>query len=195
MAVSATIQSMPPSPIRWSKSLYHEMANYGLFRDKRVQLIEGEIIEMAPMGTQHWVVVNTSYRTLIQRLPLELFTIAIQCPIDLGSDSEPEPDIAVIKGVPSEFASALPTAASIHLVIEVSDSSLAFDRERKCRIYATAGIVEYWVIDVAGRTVEVYREPIISESRYRTVSILDISAAVTPLFGDGIEIPIRDLFG
>ena len=67
---------MLPSPIRWSKSLYHQMAEFGWFRDKRVQLIEGEIIEMAPMGAQHWVVVNTTYRTLIQMLPLEQYTIS-----------------------------------------------------------------------------------------------------------------------
>ena len=149
---------------------------------------------MAPMGTQHWVVVNTTYRTLIQVLPLEQYTISIQCPIDLGSDSEPEPDIAVIKGVPSQFVNALPTATSIQLVIEVSDISLAFDRERKARIYAAAGIIEYWVIDVSARTVEVYREPIASESRYATVSLLGISAAVTLPFGDGCDVPVNDLF-
>jgi len=169
------------------------MANSGWFRDKRVQLIEGEIIEMAPMGTQHWVVVNTTYRALLARFPLDQFTISIQCPIDLCLDSEPEPDIAVIKGIPTDFANALPTANSIQLVIEVSDSSLAFDRERKSRIYAGAGIVEYWVMDIAAMTIEVYREPIVSECRYGTVTILGIDSALSPLFGDGASIPVTDL--
>ena len=184
---------MPPSPIRWSKSLYHEMADSGWFRDKRVQLIEGEIIEMAPMGTQHWVVVNTTYRTLLPRFPLDRFTISIQCPIDLGLDSEPEPDIAVIKGIPTDFANALPTANSIQLVIEVSDSSLVFDRERKARIYAAAGIVEYWVMDISARTVEVYRAPIAAESRYGKVTIYRGDESITTAAGDGKPIPVSDL--
>jgi len=105
----------------------------------------------------------------------------MQCPIDVDPQSESETDIAVIEGQPDEFLDALPTQRRIRLVTEVSDSSLAFDRSRKARVYASAGIAEYWVLSVADRTVEVYREPICSDSRYAAVASYTTDEAITPL--------------
>ena len=193
MIAGATTTTSPPSPIRWPKSLYHQMAESGWFRDKRVQLIEGEIVEMAPMGTPHWVVGNNTYRALLPVFPLDRFTITVQYPIDLGPGSEPEPDVAVMKGQPSDYANALPTADSILLVIEVSDSSLAFDRGRKATMYATGGIAEYWIIDISNRTVEIYRDPIMAEGRYRDVTIHGAGSTVTPLTAQGASVRVSAL--
>ena len=170
------------------------MADLGWFRGKRVQLIEGEIVEMAPMGSTHWVAVNSAYRAIIPLFPFDRFTVTMQCPIDLGPASEPEPDIAVIEGLPSDFADGLPTANRIRLMIEVSDSSLKFDRGRKAGVYAAAGIAEYWVLSTAKRTLEVYTDPIPVESRYVHVTIHAESESVRPTACASRSVRVRDLF-
>ncbi|MGO8672438.1 MAG: Uma2 family endonuclease [Capsulimonadaceae bacterium] len=179
-----------PHPVRWPKSLYHQMAEMGWFYGRRVQLIEGEIIEMAPMGTPHWIGVNMAYRALLPVFPVDRFTITMQCPIDLDTTSEPEPDIAVIEGLPQN-ATGLPIPERIRLLVEVSDTSIALDRGTKARKYASAGVVDYWIVCLKDRTVEVHREPV--DGEYSVRSVYRAGGSVTPVTAPESEIRVSDL--
>ena len=141
---------------RWTSEEFIRLGASGFFGpEERVELIEGEIVVMSPPGPEHSnpILYGTDYLMSLYR---ESHLVAVQLPLDLGSRSQPQPDFALIArgSVPR---GQLPQTAD--LVIEVSVSSLAFDRKEKGAIYAKAGIPEYWIIDVAGRQVEVYREP------------------------------------
>jgi Uma2 family endonuclease len=128
-----------------------------LTRDDRVQLLEGEIVLMTPIGPPHRYTVVVAGEALSRLVPAE-WKVITQQPITL-SNSEPELDVSVVR---SEAALALdrhPGAADTAILIEVADSSLALDRNRKQAIYAAAGIPEYWVVNLAQRSIEVYREP------------------------------------
>jgi Uma2 family endonuclease len=194
MAQGASTTTELPSPIRWSKSLYHQMPGLGWFRNKHVQLIEGEIVEMAPMGSAHWVALNNAYRALAVVFPVDRFTLTMQCPVDVCPNSEPEPDITVIEGLPGDFAAGLPTADRIRLVVEVSETSLAFDRGRKAGVYNSAGFAEYWVLDVANRSLDAYTDPIPAESRYAEIRSLTHSDSVNPQVSSTASVRVADLF-
>lgn len=144
---------------------YHKMAEAGILtQEDRVELIEGKILEMSAIGSLHAAYVNKITALLIRLLP-EAYIVNIQNPIIVGPQSEPEPDIAVLQPSPDSYAHQLPTAADVLLVIEVADSSLAYDREIKQAIYAKAGIAEYWLINLMDEQIEVYHDP--SEEQYR----------------------------
>lgn len=145
-----------PATWRWNKKLYYQMAEMGWFQDKRVELIEGEIIEMSPIGSGHWAAVNLASRRL-QEVFGEGFVVSVQSSLDLGPSSELMPDIAVVPGSARDYVGALPKTAV--LVVEVADTSLAYDRTTKADLYAGAGIPEYWIVNLAERQVEVYRQP------------------------------------
>jgi Uma2 family endonuclease len=143
---------------RWTRAEYERLAEVGLLRaDERVELIEGEIVEMAPQLGQH-----TTGILLTEDALRKLFgvghQIRVQCPLALGDYSEPESDVAVVAGGLRDFRDHHPTSAL--LVVEVADSTLAFDRDTKGGLYARAGILEYWILNLVERQVEVYRDPI-----------------------------------
>ena len=179
--------------MRWPASLYHQMADLGWFRGKRVELIRGEIIVMSPMGSPHWVVVNLVADCLRATYAQDQFVVTEQCPISLGDDSEPEPDVAVIKGKARDFSEHLPTHCE--LVVEVSDSSLSFDRSSKAALYAEAGIPEYWIVDVNGRSVDVLTEPVLTESGagYRDHATVSEGGLLLPRSAPGSVIRVADI--
>ena len=182
-----------PTVLRWPPSLYHQMADLGWFRDKRVELIRGEIIVMSPMGSRHWVVVSLVGDALRATYPQDEFVVAEQRPISVGGDSEPEPDLAVIRGRVRDFTDHLPK--SCELVVEVSDSSLSYDRSVKADLYAEAGIPEYWIVDIIGRTVEVCTKPFSDESsaRFKERTTLSEHDLLVPLSAPNSSIRIVDL--
>lgn len=138
---------------------YHRMAEVGLLPpDARVELIEGEIIDMAPFGSEHGAIVDWLAEHLILAAKGTAI-VRVQGAIRLGTGSEPQPDIAVLKPRPDRYAKNQPTANDVLLVIEVSDTTLLHDLEKKGPLYARHGIPEYWVIDVAARRVRVFRAP------------------------------------
>lgn len=145
-----------PATWRWNKTLYYQMAEMGWFQDKRVELIEGEIIEMSPIGSGHWSAVNLASRQL-QAIFGEGYVVSVQSSLDLGPNSEPMPDIAVVPGSARDYAGALPKSAV--LVVEAADTSLTYDRTIKAELYALAGIAEYWIINLADRQIDVNRDP------------------------------------
>lgn len=138
---------------------YHRLADLGfLTEDHRVELIRGEIIQMAAKGTRHTVCCSN----LLEELPgLIAGRAKLRCqdPIILPPNSEPEPDFAIVRRRADNYLSAHPSPPDILLVIEVSDSTLKYDRETKLPLYAEAGIPDYWVFNLVDDRLEAYSEP------------------------------------
>jgi len=150
---------------RFTIDKYHHVAEAGiLHEDDRVELIDGEIIEMGPIGKHHAAIVNR----LIAVLPEQVGRRAIvspQNPLLLSDESEPQPDIALFKFRDDYYAKQLPTPADTLLIIEVADSSLDFDRLVKLPRYARGGVPEVWIVNLAADGIEVFREPVAGEYR------------------------------
>jgi Uma2 family endonuclease len=142
------------------------MGEAGVFApDARLELIEGEIVELAPIGSRHAGAVTVLNR-LLSRQVGESALVSVQNPIVVGDRSVPQPDLALLKPRADRYSGAHPTPPSALLVIEVADTTLAFDLGTKVQLYARAGIPEAWVIDLQDRAVRVFHDP--SPSGYRT---------------------------
>ena len=138
---------------------YYKMAQAGiLHEDDRVELIEGEIVEMAPIGSRHAACVNRLNSTLSQSLG-ERAIVGVQNPIRLSEHSEPQPDLALLRPHPDFYSDAHPGPEDVLLVIEVADTTEDYDRGVKMPLYARSGILEAWLVDLAGGIIEVYRGP------------------------------------
>lgn len=142
------------------------MAEAGLFRDERVELLDGDIITMSPQLTPHAFTVNQLMYALITKLGAAA-VVRVQAPIVLNNWSEPEPDIAVCVPVSDRYKQAHPRADQVLLVIEVAESSLAYDRTSKVQAYATSSIPEYWIVNLIDRRVEVLTDPDPAAQSYR----------------------------
>ena len=150
---------------------YHHMAEVGLLaRDARVELIEGEIVEMPPIGSRHAAVVDRLNETLGRAVGPRAI-VRCQNPIQLGGASEPQPDLALLARRQDFYELQLPTGADTLLVIEVSDSTLSYDLRRKAALYARHGIPELWVIDVERRKLHLHRD--CANGEYKTISTHD----------------------
>jgi len=150
---------LAPTKHRFNVKEYYRMAETGVLRpDARVELLNGEIIDMSPIGPFHGGVTNYL---------IEIFTAAskgrwmtsVQNPVRLDDHSEPQPDLVLLKSSPDFYRRQHPQPADVYLLIEVSDSSLATDREAKLPAYGRAGIAEVWIVNLIDQAVEVYREP------------------------------------
>lgn len=138
---------------------YHHMAESGILGpDDRVELIAGEVLDMSPIGSLHAALV-AALSDYLGRLAAGQLTVWSQNPIRLDDSSEPQPDIALVKPRPDFYAAAHPGPADTLLVVEVAESSLAYDLGVKVPLYARHGIPEVWVIDAATRTTHRFREP------------------------------------
>jgi len=147
-----------PHPRLWTREEYDKMAEAGVFRPgERVELIGGRIVEMSPQNSPHATALTLTSDAL-RIVFASGFVVRMQLPLNLSPVSQPEPDIAVVRGTVRDYTRAHPTTAV--LVVEVSESTLAFDRGEKASLYASAGIPEYWIINLLDRCVEVYRDPI-----------------------------------
>ena len=151
-------QAVSDEPVRhrWTVAEYHQMAEiFG--EDARIELIEGELIDMSPIGPLHAAVVNDIAESIIQNKSSS-FIVSIQNPIVLGDASAPQPDIAILRQRPDRYHTSLPEAHDVLLLIEVADSSLNFDRQNKIPLYARHSIDEVWLIDLPGKALSVYRQ-------------------------------------
>ena len=138
---------------------YQRMGEAGIFHeDDRVELIEGEIVDMAPIGSGHSGQVNR-LSNILKLAVGERAIVAVQNPIVLGDHSSPQPDIALLRPQADYYAAAHPQARDVLLIVEVADSSLDYDREVKLPLYARHGIPEVWLVDVGGRRLTRYRLP------------------------------------
>lgn len=172
---------------------YHDMIDRGIFaEDEPIELIRGEIVRKMPIGNPHAATVNILTRLLSKRIP-DVAMISIQNPV-LLSDSEPEPDVAILNFHDDLYASRRPGAQDVLLLIEVADSSLAYDRDVKGPIYAEAGIREYWIVNLMNSTIEVYRDPQ-PEGRFATVTTAVLGKILTPLLLSGLSVPVDEILG
>lgn len=145
-------------PHRFSVEQYEKMIERGILgAQDKVELIEGEILEMSPAGGPHSKYTMKLFR-LLAAAYASPWVARIQCPIKL-THSEPEPDIAFYQPHPDEYEAEHPTAKVAVLVVEVSETSLHLDRQIKAPLYAQEGIPEYWIVDLANKSIEVHREP------------------------------------
>ena len=124
----------------------------------RLELIEGEILEMAPIGFNHSGHINRLVKLLTKLIPGNVIP-SVQNPLQLGDLSEPEPDFMLLKPNDDFYSSRHPTADDVLLLIEVADSSLSFDQNQKLRLYASHNIPEYWLMNLKDCCLEVYRQP------------------------------------
>ncbi len=170
---------------------YHRMGELGVFApDARIELIEGEVIEMAPMGTRHYAAVSRLTR-LLTRAVGDTAIVNAQLPLRLNMMSEPEPDLSVLKPRADYYASALPTGADVFWVIEVSDSSLAYDVKVKADLYARNGVPAYWIVDLQASVLRVFSRP--RDGSFADTSTI-VSPAVTFLPGlDGLSVDLTGL--
>ncbi len=170
------------------------MAELGFFEGKRVELIEGEVIEMSPVSPRHFSA-GDSIQRLFNRIFGEGYWVRFQGPLAIG-ESEPEPDIAVVVGAPEDYQEEHPRSAA--LVVEISDTTLQYDRTYKMSLYARAEIPEYWIVNLKERVLEVYRHPIPLEEAifgygYKVREILRPGETVCPLAKPDAQIAVGDL--
>jgi len=138
---------------------YHRMAEAGILsEDDRVELIEGELVAMSPIGSRHAACVKRLVR-LLDRAVGERAIVSVQDPIRLGRHSEPQPDVALLRYRPDFYASAHPGPEDVLLIVEVAEISADYDRTVKIPLYARHGIPEAWLVDLAKEHIEVYRQP------------------------------------
>lgn len=181
---------------KFTREEYHKLAELGVLgEDEQVELIEGEIIQMAAAEPEHVAEAHGLYDR-IRRLFGKGYCVRMQAPLAL-SDSEPEPDIAVVPGAQADYLHSHPTTAV--LVIEIAQTSLQYDREVKSSLYAKASIPEYWIVDLENRRLEVYRDPAESPQAafgyaYRVRFVLQPSDTIAPLAKPERTIRVARLF-
>lgn len=144
--------------LRFTVEQYHQMISAGVLReDQRIELLEGVIVQMTPMGPKHCGLTESLVLAL-QRLAPVGWYVRSERPISIAG-SEPQPDACLVCGRPRDFLERHPSVAELGFVVEVSDSTLASDRKLKAKLYAAAGIPEYWIVNLVDRQVEVHTNP------------------------------------
>lgn len=176
----------------WTKEEYYRLEELGFFLKKRVELIKGEIIEMAAMKSFHITALLVLEEILREKIKGS-FHIRNQGVLDFGS-SQPEPDIAVVKGVIRDYVKSHPKKAE--LVVEISDATLSFDRNKKAILYAENKIQDYWILNINGRCLEVYRSPKKDKKLgfiYSEIKIFTENEYVSPLVSPKVKIKVADI--
>jgi Uma2 family endonuclease len=188
--------SQPPLTLRrWKRTEYDRLVDLGVFGDEPIELLGGQLVVAEPKGTYHSSATGTVDDAVRAVLPAG-WAVRNQLPISLDDESEPEPDLAVVPGRPADYRHAHPERPA--LVIEVADSSLAFDRERKGSLYARGDIADYWIVNLVDRVLEVYREPAPDSAavygwRYRSVVTLTEADVAIPLAFPSARVRVSDL--
>ena len=181
---------------RWTREEYDRMIDAGVFReDDNVELVDGEIVTMTPQKSRHATAVRLA-EIALRRVFGDGVDVRTQLPLALDAISEPEPDVGVVVGSPRDYVEQHPTTAL--LIVEVADSSLGFDRTTKARVYARAGIDDYWIVNLPDRVLEVRRSPAPSISDpadwgYAIVERLEPSDRIVPLARPDASIAVADL--
>ncbi len=186
-------------PYRWTLDDYEKLVALGLLEDKHVELVQGEILVMSPMGEPHALTIIQLNEILSPHFNSRTgYRLRIQMPLALPSLlSEPEPDLAVVALNAPTSAAGRPTSAD--LVIEVAESSLDYDRGHKGSLYAAAGIRDFWLANLPERRLDVYRRPVpdpqsFSAWRYQDCQVLQAGERVSPLVAPEIIVPVTAVF-
>jgi len=186
--------AVSPTPKRYSVAEFHQMWESGLFDDCKPMLINGEVYEMAKPGPAHNTSVGLTDNAL-RPIFSTGFWVRIQMPLVLGQRSDPEPDVAIVVGGPRDYPTH-PTTAE--LVVEVADTSLHMDTGAKAQLYAAAGILDYWVVDLNNRLLIVHRDPRPDTTNpfgasYTTVTSSSPGQSVNPLAFTLASVNVADL--
>jgi Uma2 family endonuclease len=182
-----------PRRHRLTVSDYYRMAEVGILAsDARVELIDGEIIDMPPPGSLHAATVRRLQQILSRELGNRV-TIIAQDPVRLGEHSEPQPDVAVLRYREDLYGERHPQSTEVFLVVEVADSSLRFDRDTKQSLYAAHGIPEMWIVDLRGHRLIRHRVP--QRGSYTLVDEPDLDVSLELSALPGIAIELQLLFG
>jgi len=197
MMIAPATQTTPaghaPHPLRWTAGGYDRAVAAGAFDGMRVELIDGELYQMSPQSLRHsqsvWLV-----RRALEQLFGQTHVVLCQAPLNAGTLARPEPDVAV---VPGDFQQRQTHPDTALLVVEVADSSLAYDRAIKAPVYAAMGVADYWVVNLLDHRVEVCREPVAGDeqapNRYTRFSTHGPEQTITPLAAPDARLAVGDL--
>lgn len=175
----------------FSADEYHQMACTGILsEDDRVELIEGEIVQMSPIGRRHAACVDRLTQLFVRRLG-DSAIVRVQNPISLGRHSEPEPDVTLLRPQADFYASGHPGPDDVLLVVEVAETSGQYDREVKIPLYADAGIQEVWLIDLSDEAILVHRNP--TAGGYHHVQTFSSGELPVPLGSSQMRISAEEI--
>jgi Uma2 family endonuclease len=186
---------MAPRPKRWTCDEFHQLGDEGWFEESRVMLIQGEILEMPVPNPPH-----TTAKSLTEEVLRAIFAtgflVRAENPLLLGRSTDPVPDLAVVRGSIRDYARSHPNTAV--LVVEVSDSSLDYDTDDKASLYASAGIADYWVVDLVNRRLIVHRDPQADGAKrfdfgYANVTAFLPGQSVSPVAAAQATVAVADL--
>jgi Uma2 family endonuclease len=183
----------PPEPVRYRLTVddYHAMAEAGILkREQRVELIEGDVIEMSPIGSGHSAVVGRLNKRLVLSVG-DRALVWIQCSVRLSRHSEPQPDALILRPREDDYEQSLPTPDDVIVLVEVADSSLGYDRSTKLPLYARHGIEEVWLVNLRARQVEVYRGP--EADGYAEKHTVGREGILQPAAMSDLNVPVADL--
>jgi Uma2 family endonuclease len=184
--------SMVRNHLRFSVARYEQMIDSGILTENDpVELIRGEIVEKMPIGNQHAACVKRLNQQFSEVFRQKI-TLGVQDPVRLA-DSEPEPDLSLLKPRDDFYVSGKPTASDVLLVVEVADTTLDYDRDIKLPLYAENGIAEYWIVNLLDRWLEVYRQPQ-SDGTYRLAQTLRPGDQVSLEALPGVAFAVADMF-
>lgn len=184
---------MPQAIHRFTVDEYHRMGEAGIFHeDDRVELLDGQIVEMTPIGVRHAACVKR-LTALFARLAGHRATLSIQDPLVLDTHQEPQPDVALLRYRADGYQTGHPRAADTLLVIEVADTSVEADRARKIPLYARASIPEAWLVNLPGDGIEVHRHP--RGGHYADVRTARRGEGIAPLAFPDLALRVDDILG
>jgi Uma2 family endonuclease len=182
---------------RWRRLEYEQLIELGIFRgDERLELLGGNLLVREPQSDRHALAIELCHDALRAALGPD-WRIRVQLPVALDDESEPEPDLSVVRGRPREVIyQSIPSRPA--LIVEIAESSLTFDRRDKGSLYARAGVADYWIVNLVARVLEVYREPAPADDapsgwRYHEVTSLQSDAVVTPLAAPHARVAVANL--
>lgn len=176
---------------RFSVAEFNRMGEAGIFApDARLELLDGEILVMSPIGARHMTAVNRLTRLLVLQAGTAAI-VSVQNPVILDDESEPQPDLSLIRASSGDGEPAVPTTDDVLLVVEVADSTLAFDTSRKVPAYARAGVPVTWLVDLTRNIIQVFEEP--GPNGYRRVRLAQKGDTLTLAALPAMRIAVSDV--
>lgn len=182
---------LPITRHKFSVADYYAMLEAGILtEDSRVELIHGEIVAMSPVNPRHASKVDELSEQFRARLGQRAI-VRSQNPVRLGDDSEPQPDIALLKRREHRYKTSHPLPTDVFLIVEVSDATLAYDRSVKAALYASVGIAEVWIVNLVEQQLEVLRDP--DQDDYRERRLLKAGEYVSPLAFPDVSFAVQEI--
>jgi Uma2 family endonuclease len=184
---------LAPARHRLDAGAYYRMAETGILAEPhRVELIDGDIIDMAAIGSPHAAITNRLIRAFAERVAAGSTLMSVQSPLRLDAYNEPQPDVMLLRPRADDYRESHPTAADVLLLAEVSETSLAYDRSVKLPLYAKFRVAEVWIVDLVGLAVEVYREP--KDGAYASRERL-VQGSLSPIGVVGVTVDVAGILG